>query len=1200
MDNIRADIISEFRKSVENMVRLGGETGSLVNRVNSIPGNVASDQRTAGTGIKAEVDRAIKGIGDVRNNADPKLKQHLLNQIDVINYALMNKLRDGVDSQIQSILREIEDTTLQARDRKFGLQGWSSSNAGDEGGSDDLQTTSLAQRGGIDLLGAMTNTYRRVLSGSLVDIPVMMQEAIETFKNVQAEQLKMTQSLMTKDFYNKDSGGNRLAAPDMAKVSGAISEIQSFIRQQAVFYGSDYNELYQVGGTGSGFLSDPAEIKEFLQLTAQLHAIDPGSSLLTVAKSLENLKGLFDLEMAELDEKIAKPLAAISKLTNTGIEQLINAISLSDAQATDFKANPGKAIAMAGMPLQTGDSAIDAAMYEAVNTIVKAGAANAHSGKAQYDQMIQASLQGPLVNSNREKQSVTVAFDSLLQELTPAINKASYALMNMADHVSKSARLFVFLGDILSNAMLGMMMMKEIKWGAGKAGNDMGSNRSAVNQQTSDHHKVSGYSAMSDKLDAISEREFRGIQNHLMRRQLSGVPLGNYAQSLYGPMNEPQNGQGQATESSQQASSVFEELSKTVSSMKAEVSQKEGAQSGAGDIFKSIAELGKGTKGSIQGMAIGLAIELGLKALEAITAPLIAEAQKTIAWETKSTESQRQWAVADKLDKDNVSIANSLRTNTEKGGLAAGIDYLRLATGFVLNGINKGLGSDPTHTDLIDQYAAEIGIAQMYRARGANIPSIKHLGEYLKNNNISYEQAVLEWSRESGRHQGIQDMRQEALSRQYEESQLAYADEERLEKTAQENYEKKYQEGEIKYPSFSSEAVTARVADKVKEAKDNNQLATLRALLGGMRTDSSEYIEMRKKQTTSIRQVMDDELAIIDRYIANAKDIMLRAAPGSQEYINAQNTVKNLTSNREAVVTQGEASILRDELSSRQETYQNQMKRVNQSLSKVDLMAQAKELAAAYRMDTESRGFLDTMKKIALGKVASMKAELNNLKAIEAIGDLSEDQAMQVLQLQNSIASEQAKVKEYNLAAIGIGSARIQENSSDRENDFLALRLRSGNPDDSSPIMRNRRIANAKAEVSEIAQVIKELQSALPTAGAEETVKINTEIRNLQKQSLQAQLGILDEMKNSAGTFNLPDGVKAMSRYEYLTQGNTHNTTTIGTGDVTVNITLPNVTNGMTASQLQQVGQSIGQGLSVGRIGGLRSQQAMNPHNYRS
>ncbi|MHA7967002.1 hypothetical protein ACX93W_23075 [Paenibacillus sp. CAU 1782] len=1173
MDNIRADIISEFKRSVENMVRLGRETGSLVNRVNSVPGN---------------------------GEADPKLKQHLINQIDRINYALINKLRDGVDSQIQSILRDIEGDRLQSLDRKSDRQGRGNSYAVPEGGSNDVQSSSSAQRGGVDLSGAMTNTFRRVLTGSLIDIPMMMQEAIETFKNVQAEQLKMTQNLIKKDSYNKDSDGNPLAAPDMEKVSSAISEIQSFIGQQALFYGTDYNELYQVGGIGSGFLSDAAEIKKFLQLTAQLQAIDPGSSLLPIAKGLESMQGLFDLGLADIDEKIVRPLAAVSKLTNISIEQLINAISQSDVSVTDFKGAPEKAIVMAGMSIQTGSSASAAAMHEAINAFVKGGEANANSGKSQYDQMIQTSLQGPLVSSNRAKQSVTISFDSLLQELTPSINKVTYALMNMADNVSENARLFVLLGDILSNAMIGMMMMEGIKWGGGKAGNDIRSNRGTVNQQVSDNHRVSGYAALSDKLDGITEREFRGGQNHLMRRLLSGVPLGNYAQSLYGPMNEPQNGQGQATESSQQDSSVFKELSKTVSSMKAEVSQKEGTQSGAGDIFKSIAELGKGTKGSIQGMAIGLAIELGLKALEAITAPLIAEAQKTIAWETKSTESQRQWAVADKLDKDNLSIANSLRTNTEKGGLAAGIDYLRLATGFVLNGINKGLDSDPTHTDLIDQYAAEIGISQMYRARGANIPSIKHLGEYLKNNNIPYEQAVQEWSRESGRHQGIQDMRQEALSRQYEESRLAYADEERLEKTAQENYEKKYQEGEIKYPSFSSEAVTARVADKVKEVKDNNQLATLRALLGGMRTDSSEYIEMRKKQTTSIRQVMDDELAIIDRYIANAKDIMLRATPGSQEYINAQNTVKNLTSNREAVVTQGEASILRDELSSRQETYQNQMKRVNQSLSKVDLMAQAKELAAAYRMDTESRGFLETMKKIALGKVASMKAELNNLKAIEAIGDLSEDQALQVLQLQNSIASEQAKVKEYNLAAIGMGSTRIQENSSDRENDLLALRLRSGNPDDSSPIMRNRRIANAKAEVSEIAQVIKELQATLPTAGAEETTRINSEIRNLQKQSLQAQLGILDEMKNSAGTFNLPEGVKAMSRYEYLTQGNTHNTTTIGTGDVTVNITLPNVTNGMTASQLQQVGQSIGQGLSVGRVGGLRSQQAMNPHNYRS
>ncbi|OBR67743.1 hypothetical protein A7K91_08390 [Paenibacillus oryzae] len=1129
MDNIRADIISEFKRSIENMMRLGQETGSLVNRVNSVSSNGA---------------------------ADPKLKQHLINQIDRINYALINKLRDGVDIQIQSILRELEGAELQFLDHKSYRQGRGNSYAVPEGGSNDIQSSSSAQRGGVDLSGAMINTFRRVLTGSPIDIPMMIQEAIKTFKNVQTEQLKMTQNLMKKDSYNKDSSGNPLAAPDMTKVSSAISEIQSFIRQQALFYGTDYNELYQVGGIGSGFLGDVAEIKKLLQLTAQLQAIDPGSSLLTIAKDLESTQGLFDLEMADIDEKIVKPLAAVSKLTNISIEQLINAISQSDASVTDFKGAPEKAIVMAGMSIQTGSSASAAAMHEAINTLVKAGKANANSGKQEYGQMNQASLQGPLVSSNRAKQSVTISFDSLLQELTPAINKVTYALMNMADNVYKNGRLFVLLGDILSNTMIGMMMMERIKWGAGKAGNDIRSNRSTV----------------------------------------SGLPLGNYALSLYGSMNE--NSQGQVTESSQNASSVLKELSGTVSSMKAQASQTDNTKSGVSDIFKSIAELGKGAKGSFQGMAL----ELGLMVMERIAAPLIAEVEKTMSWEADSTESQRQWAVADKLDKDKLSIANTLKVVGENGlnSIPAYGSAFSLLYDNTISWINKSLGSDATQTGYDDIKEAFHGMIKMYNARGANLSSGRELVEYLNNNNIPYEQAVFEWSRESGRHQQTLNIRQEAMNKQYEDAQFNYADEEKLKKMAKEKYEKKYQEGEINYPSFSSDTLTARVADKVKEARDNNQLSTLRALLGGMRTDSSEYIEMRKKQAASIRQVMDDELAIIDRYIANAKEMMLGATPGSQEYVNAQNTVNNLTSNRENVVAQGEASILQEEWSSLQESYQNQVKRVDKNLFKLDLMAQAKELAAAYRMDTESRGFLETMKKIALGKVASMKVELNNLKAIEAIGDLSEDQALQVLQLQNSIASEQAKVKEYNLAAIGLGSTRIQENSSDRENDLLALRLRSGNPDGSSPIMRNRRIANAKAEVSEIAQVIKELQATLPTAGAEETTRINSEIRNLQKQSLQAQLGILDEMKNSSGTFNLPEGVKAMSRYEYLTQGNTHNTTTIGTGDVTVNITLPNVTNGMTASQLQQVGQSIGQGLSVGRVGGLRSQQAMNPHNYRS
>ncbi|MGC5773046.1 hypothetical protein [Paenibacillus pabuli] len=1374
--------------------------------------------------VQEEIDQLITAINDVQITPEPKLKHHLVNQINRINNALINKVREQVNVQVQSIIQEINkvqsgpgglNSDTQIRNAGgIGLStprsGSSSSDSQNNGGGTASKGGSSSEKesgsGAVNaeaVQGAIINIIRQRISGAFDNALMMaMSKAVEAFKNIQPEQMKMMRNLKLKDEYNQDKDGNPLERTNMAGVESAVSDLQTFIRQQSMFYGTDYKQLYQVGGIASGLLDDPVEMKEFVRVTAQLNTLAPGSNPVNIANGLESTRSQFGLEVADLEDRIAQPLAVVSDVTKASVEQLIDALKSSGSTIINAKVDPETAIVMAGTTLKAtaleggnvsnfynsilnrlqspeamkklqelGLANVDdtgakilvpaeelfksiaqklsgadsptirnandalfgtyqsskgaATMHEIMNTFVKTMEVSGNFDKSKYENMVKSSVDNPLVNTKRAGQGITIAFDALVQEMTPTINKVSYALMNMAENVAKNAQLFVKLGDVLSNVLLGMMLLKGIKWGAGKvdaafrpnfqretartaflenvSGMDIDDsikkmsrkqvgemqkdpllggylsdlngmkkeqsdhfknylksnnievkdlptlfstmdeaknwqpgkeltddekfdrtkqyhnrlstrtelasvitptllttlNSSTANQGVFNTHRASdnNYLDLSNRMSQMSQGDFQGFEDHLVDRQRNGLPPIDDIQKLNNAMDDYEKTQREAAASARQASPAFGDLSNAVRGMNSGMSSTASLKNGFKQFLKDIPDLSKGALVSVKNLAGGFA----KMAMEIAGAIGLAQAAKGLTESYLSTDDERLLAQADDRDNDLKGMSNKINAQAE--GEASWALARNTATGLyysAMNGISSAFGGTPSNFGYFEGDDMMGEMMDYFKFSGSQVDFSKWLKQREASGGQTVEEAVAEFNTKSGRSAETEKIRQKAITKQYEASKLEEAEQKRLEEIAKKNYEEKYKEGAVKSPSIDSDSVLSRVSDRINEIKDTSQIDTLRALMGGMRTDSDEYIALRKKQTESMRQVLNEELAIIDKYIANAKTVMDSADPESQEYKDAKTAYDNLTSTRGKVATEGDAEILQEEWNTKQDSYQSQVRKVNNSLSRIDLIAQAKELAAAYNMDTQSQEYLDTMKKITLNKLSQMKNELANLQAIQAIGDLSEDQATQVLQLQNEIANEQALIKEYNLASIGIGRAKIQDNSSERENELLELKLRTGNPDDSSPILRNKRIANAKEEVSEINQVIADLKAKLPSAGADETTKINAEIRDLQKQSLQAQLGILDEMKSTAGTFNMPNGVSAMSRYEYLTRGNTHNTTTIGTGDVTVNITLPNITNGMTNRQLQQVGQSIGQGLSVGRVGSLRSQQAMNPSNYRS
>lgn len=117
----------------------------------------------------------------------------------------------------------------------------------------------------------------------------------------------------------------------------------------------------------------------------------------------------------------------------------------------------------------------------------------------------------------------------------------------------------------------------------------------------------------------------------------------------------------------------------------------------------------------------------------------------------------------------------------------------------------------------------------------------------------------------------------------------------------------------------------------------------------------------------------------------------------------------------------------------------------------------------------------------------------------------------------------------------------------------------------------------------------------------ETSCKFQEQYSEWRGQSLQAQLGLWAGMESLAGTFHMPGGVTELTQNEYLTRTNVQPSYTINSGDVVVHVTLPNVTNNVSPTQLETIGKRLGRGLQNGRVGSLRDQLLMNPTTaYRS
>ncbi|MCY8368991.1 hypothetical protein MOD02_21045 [Bacillus spizizenii] len=254
-------------------------------------------------------------------------------------------------------------------------------------------------------------------------------------------------------------------------------------------------------------------------------------------------------------------------------------------------------------------------------------------------------------------------------------------------------------------------------------------------------------------------------------------------------------------------------------------------------------------------------------------------------------------------------------------------------------------------------------------------------------------------------------------------------------------------------------------------------------------------------------------------------------------------------------------------------------------------------------MNTDTPQFYDAQIGNNQSLISSLQSELSNLEAQNmADPDNKLGDAMQSLRQQ--IASAQLEVKNLRLQRLQAWKNPFNNSMDDMEIKYMQERVNLGpGVSDDSFLARDLRIRELQERKSLVDKTLAQRRADLGnySKGSSEYEQVMKDIRDLTKQSLQAQLGIHQELKSQmGGTFNLPDGVSAMSQYDYMARKGSHSNFTVQSGDMYVNITLPNVTDKTGSKQLSDLGRSLGRGLADGRSQALRTQLNSGPLGYRS
>jgi hypothetical protein len=631
-------------------------------------------------------------------------------------------------------------------------------------------------------------------------------------------------------------------------------------------------------------------------------------------------------------------------------------------------------------------------------------------------------------------------------------------------------------------------------------------------------------------------------------------------------------------------------------------------QKGAGALG-GLSALGRGAMGSIGGMAMGGLAGIGMGAVYA----LVGEAIKGVAYNVSTSVEERDMDEKQRA----VDEVNKTMKDTHLNGWNRGWSQ----TGQMWNGISDMFKEGNVEVDAGDVVRTQTELDKFVKDKyGKDLSSYKKsewsldmkafVDEQTKatkddKNPFTERGMITEFLNQGGdgsRAKELQKVQGEKFKRDYDIQLKEQINQKVLQAEVIAVREKRYNEATAKedYSYYDYEERNTAVQTKVKNIDTANSVETLQKLLGGMSTDSEEYITLRRAQSDKLKEVYQDELKNLDEIIAGIKlQIVDAKKAGDTEKVGSlESQLVQRGKDKQKADADYKVTDLQNDVTNKQNEFDTHVNNVTRNLSLIDGKYNQRDTANALTMDRNSSGFVDANIASEKAKIEELKPQLEQLKSSATTDDEIKKLAPQIQQLEGTIQQSKVKIRDLSLTKVGIYKQGLNDQLEQMSVDYMQAKADSKITDDNNPYLRNLRIDQYNKQVGTFGGIISDKQKELAgTSDPEAQKSIQREIRDLQRQSLTAQLGILDEMKNTGGTFNMPENVKAMTYYEYLTKNNTHSTYTVQGGDTNVTVTLPNISDGTSTERIKQIGKALGEGMNEGK--NLRLQKQANPFGYR-
>ncbi|PEA94359.1 phage tail tape measure protein [Bacillus cereus] len=473
---------------------------------------------------------------------------------------------------------------------------------------------------------------------------------------------------------------------------------------------------------------------------------------------------------------------------------------------------------------------------------------------------------------------------------------------------------------------------------------------------------------------------------------------------------------------------------------------------------------------------------------------------------------------------------------------------------------------------------------------------------------------------ESGEYAKVQKAQKEEFIEKYKNDAISES-EENMRRAAAEKARKAWENKMIadgQYDYFAFEDIKNRIQDGQKSVSSKNELKLNDFLQNGGKTDSLNYMQLRIQGIKQEREAYKNEMEELHKFIREREKELEQLDKSGKRYTTDPETGEKIETHgyqkvKESVESnKDKEDKLRKEFELEDKKKQIEAQRIKtefyindtqKGFSRAQAKKQYKDTLNAISMNTESPTYIDSQIVSSQSMIGEMKSKLANLQS-QQLAD-PDGQLQDTIQgLSQQIASAELEVKNLRIQRLTAWRHDFGNNMDDLEIKYMQERVNFGPSigDDSflARDLRVRELQDRKSLIDKTLAVrIAERNSGKFEEGSSEYEQIMKDIRELTKQSLQAQIGIHQELRaQMGGTFNLPEGVQVMSQYDYLTSKGTHSNFSVQSGDMYVNITLPNVTGQTSSQQLANLGMNLGKGLAQGRTTPLRNQLNSAPWGY--